>query len=188
MKGMKKSNKGKYKYHLLYICLGNNPTIYRELIYSLLSFNKVAGNWTKENVEIIIFTDDEIELPDGVFDLLSIQIKTVSKDMISEWVKSCNDFFLIVKARILADFLESTDTNALLVDTDTFFMKDPKDLFEKVSKGELIMHLKEHKISKRAEMIGYFNKNKFKLINGEAFSIGSDCEMWNSGVIGINSS
>jgi hypothetical protein len=50
------------------------------------------------------------------------------------------------------------------------------------------MHLKEHKISKRAEMIGYFNKNKFKLINGEAFSIGSGCEMWNSGVIGINSS
>lgn len=173
-------------YSLIYLSFGNSAKVQCELIYSLMSFNKIASSWSKENIQIIIYTDSEFAIPDLLFQC-KISIRYVKKEKLEDWIKRSNGYIFIVKPRVLQDFLLSFDGNVLLIDTDTFFIQDPKYLFEKIEKGNLVMHLREHALTHRPLIIYFFELESAKFINYGSLRKIYECEMWNSGVIGLNS-
>lgn len=173
-------------YSLLYSSFGDSVRIQCELIYSLLSFNKVASSWSKDNIQIVVYTDSEISFPD-MLSSCKISVKYIEKQDIKDWIEQSNGFKLIVKTKVLKDCLSSFNGSVLLVDTDTFFMRDPKQLFDKIQTGNLVMHLKEYTLQHRPLITAFFEKKASPVSDHYALSDIHQREMWNSGVVGLNS-
>ena len=172
-------------YYLIYLLFGaNKESFINELIYSLLSFNKIAGDWSKRNIQILIYTEDKIHLPEQLADL-PIGFVVLSGKEIDEWYRRANGYPLILKARVMSEFLQKFTANGILVDTDTFFAKDPETLFKAIEQGCFVMHLKEYPITRRPEVHSLLQTKTFKRLNGDLFMIDPAIYMWNSGVVGI---
>ncbi|GAA0557112.1 putative nucleotide-diphospho-sugar transferase [Chitinophaga japonensis] len=174
-------------YYLIYLLFGkNNSSLKSELVYSLLSFDKMSGNWSKQHIQVLVYTDEMFHLPPSL-DNLPITFRILSHDDIDEWIRSGNGHTLVLKARIMQDFLQVFGANGILIDTDTFFLKDPAPLFKTVQQGHLLMHLKEYPLTQRPAIYTFFQKKVFRKLNGDTFRVNPSFHMWNSGVIGIGS-
>ena len=167
--------------YFLYLVIGLNSAIQEELRCSLLSLKKVS---VKKDFEVVICTDVDLTIEWASFDF-KITVNILSRNQVSEWLSGTN-YLLILKPRMIQDFLEHHQGNVLFLDTDTFFMRDPADLFDAVGKGKLVMHLKENTITKRKSFRENVLPHTFRLTNGEEFRISRSTGMWNSGVIGIS--
>lgn len=174
-------------YYLFYLIFGDKSDPQCELVYSLLSLKKVASEWTYKNLKIIIYTENRIDLP-HILDGLSITIEKIPKKNLKKWLKRSNGFNLSLKVWTVYKFLREYQSNGLFVDTDTYFIREPKELFEIINRGELVMHVKEYQLVCQPYIHAYFSDKTFRLSNGETCQINGLNEMWNSGVIGINSS
>lgn len=173
-------------YHLLYLLFGQDKgNLKSELVYSLLSFNMVAGEWSRKNIQILICTDEEIVLP-PVLHSLQISFHMLKQEEIREWISKANKHSLVLKARVVFNLLQQVASHAVLVDTDTFFVKDPESLFRLVEQGNFLMHLKEYPISRRPKVYRFFRNRMFRKLNGSHFAIVPPFYMWNSGVVGVD--
>lgn len=172
--------------YLIYLVFGKgNSNLISELIYSLLSFNKVAGEWSKKHIQIIIYTEEAITLPASLAHL-GVKIIYLDEEEVCEWIRKGNGHALVVKARVMAAFLQQYSAPGLMIDTDTFFRKDPAPLFDEVQEGHLVMHMKEYAIVKRTRIYSFFQQKKFRQVNGKEYTVSPAFDMWNSGVIGLH--
>ena len=172
--------------YLVYLLIGESPVFRRELEYALLSLDKTAGPWTRENVTVVIYHDNELSLP-GALQNLKIIFKQLTRAKVREILEEGNGFFLFMKPWIIRECLREFSGNVLFVDTDTFFMQDPGPLFRAINAGKLIMHLKEHKFSVRPFLKRYLKEFSLQDRQGIDYSIKpGKFYMWNSGVIGLN--
>lgn len=167
--------------YFLYLVIGVNAAILEELRCSLWSLKEVT---IKKDFEVVIYTDGALALEQESFDF-KITINILSRSQRSEWLSNTN-YLLVLKPRVIKHFLDHHRGNVLFLDTDTFLMRDPADLFGAISRGELVMHLKENIITKRKSFRENVLPHVFSLANGSPFRIGSGTAMWNSGVIGIS--
>lgn len=171
--------------YLIYLLFGKNSADHQsELIYSLLSFKKVAGEWSNKNVTILIYTDNAFSLPECLSDI-RVEFNILDKEEISNRIKRANGHALILKAVVMNDFLKKYQACGILTDTDTFFIKDPGQLFDKVNEGCLLMHLKEYPLANRPDICSFFKKKGFKQLDGSDHLISPDFFMWNSGIVGL---
>jgi len=174
--------------YMLYLAFGNNDQggLLKELICSLMSLQKVSSETTKRDTEIIIYSSNPIYLPDSLKDI-SITFRLLSDEEVTQSLLKANGFLLALKVTVLQKFFETIGKgNVLLVDTDTFFVKDPHPLFESIEKGDVIMHVKEHKIKNRPALRGYLIGKTFKDDCGSDFRIDSNVDLWNTGVVGMS--
>lgn len=169
---------------LLYLVIGDRPALRRELDLSLLSLDRCAGPWTRENVTVRIYSDRPIELPE-TFTGLDVNVQVLTADELQEAMKCGNDFILALKPWVIRHCLNKTKGAVLFVDTDTCFIKDPAPLFEALRRGHLILHLRENWIKARRQMSSYFKTNKLKRLDGSRIDVSPREYMWNSGVVGI---
>lgn len=164
---------------------GENSAGHRnELIYSLLSLKKVAGEWSIKNISILIYTDSTFIIPECINNL-NLKFNVLEKEEINNWIRRGNGHALILKAVVMNDFLKKYKACGILVDTDTFFIKDPEQLFGKAAEGNLFMHLQEYPISYRPGIYSFFKKKAFKHLDGSEHVILPDFYMWNSGIVGL---
>lgn len=176
--------------YMLYLVFGEKDRkgILKELICSLLSFQKVSSEETKKSTQIVIYSSNTFPLPDSLNNL-NIIFKSLSEQEISESIRRNNGFTLALKVDALHNFFKTiTKGNVLLIDSDTFFTKDPLSLFKLIERGNFIMHLKEPKIYQRPALRRYLNKKNLKDIQGNQFKIKPKTDIWNSGVVGLNDS
>lgn len=173
---------------MVYLAFGNRDQngLLKELICSLMSFQKVSSEANKKNTQIIIYSSNPISIPSALNDL-SITFRPLSDQEVAESLKKYNGFALALKVKVLLNFFQTISKgNVLFVDTDTFFVKDPHVLFESIGKGKLVMHVKEHKIKHRPALRGYLVKKTFKDMQGHNFKIDPGIDLWNTGVVGMN--
>lgn len=174
-------------YHLMYISIGI-ARVRCELMYSLLSFQRAASEWSKTNIQIVIYTDTIFSLPSNLDDI-RINFRLLSPEFIDNCVKNANGNLLIVKPLLLKDLLNENCTRVILVDTDTYFIQDIRCFFEKLNTGIFFLHLKEQNLSKRDLLFTFLRKKTFKDTKElNLFSISDETDMWNSGVVGMTSS
>jgi hypothetical protein len=126
-----------------------------------------------------------MHLPEQLADL-RISFVFLSAKEISEWIRRANGYPFILKARVMSDFLQRFGSYGILVDTDTFFVKDPQPLFNAIEQGCFVMHLKEYPITRKPEVHALLQTKTFNRLNGDPFMIDPSIYMWNSGVVGIN--
>lgn len=173
--------------YLIYIVFGNEKGRYKsELVYSLLSLDRMTTDRSRENIAILIYCDGEIELPDRL-NHLPVSFNYLKKEDIISWINKGNGHSLILKAYVMLDFLQKYDSGGILVDTDTFFIRDPESLFETIKSDRLLMHLKEYPLKNRPKIHSFFQKSEFRRLNGDRYTISPSFYMWNSGVVGIHS-
>ena len=172
-------------YYFIYLLFGKrNETLQSELVYSLLSFDKIADDRSKKTIRFLIYTETGFVLPESL-NGLQVSFSRLDPDEIEEALRKTDGHSLVLKAIVVADFLARFKACGILVDTDTFFIRDPCPLFEKIRDGYSLMHLKEYPISRMPELVSFFTANSFKRPDGDSFNIIPAFHMWNSGVVGV---
>ena len=166
--------------YIVYQAYGKRD-ILNEVLVSISSLYKVASITTRP--QVIIFTDSVSYLAS----FLPSEIQQI-KTPISKWKewKGTQDFVHRAKIEMLRHFSNSFKGDVLYCDTDTYFITDPKKLFDQISRGDLIMHLDEGALKNSKNLV--FGKLEKFLRNYQyqGKSIPSETHMWNAGVLGFS--
>ena len=142
------------------------------------------------NICPIIYTDDPLFFKEVLHHFRQHEIEILTTEQIKKW-KGGIDFVHRVKIEIINHFFSKHTGNLLYCDTDTYFLESPEAIFKNIAEGKLYMHMMEGYINKLSDP--QFKKwEKFLVGNS---SIISPCnksavnkiQMWNAGVIGLQS-
>ena len=177
-------NSPNHNMYILYYLFGEDVRYKSELIYSLMSLKKVTSSAKLSNIIVVVYSDHCFTLPDHL-NFIEIQFIVIDKRLITEWLKAANNHFFILKPMILLEFQKKFNAPCILMDSDTFFIKDPTPLFKKVKCKTFFTHLKECQFSEFHGMSVFFENRSFIDLKGNSFSIDSDLYMFNCGVIGF---
>lgn len=179
-------SRARYMNNLLYLSYsyGSGPHE-REVICSLLS----AYRWSEPGAayRILVYTDH----PES-FRELPLETRFVSADQWKEW-SGPQRFRHRRKILALQDALERYGGPVVLLDGDTWLRAPVEELFRRVGPGRTLMHIREGSIARIATPL--FREMRVLLESatlhdraGNAFQISSGTDMYNAGVIGIDSS
>ena len=175
--------------YILYVAYGSINNI-NECKYSLLRYiDKYSAELS--NTSIIIYTDQPDFFKAFTSFSNSISIKEISMAQIKEW-RGVDDFVFRTKIKIIQDFFSTHTGNLLYCDTDTYALTSLQPIFSSIAEGNFYMHLYEGILGDTSN--AYFKKwDKFlskKPIeyNGKKLQYSNQLQMWNAGVLGLNSS
>lgn len=177
--------------NILYLIYGSGENV-SEAVYSILSIYKLHPD---DNIRIHIYTDREDLFPAWVKTGSRFVLHVKSAEDIQEWQQPIG---LSHRAKIKAieDFFRDNDGNVIYLDSDTYVLNNLFPLFQKISAGELVMHLNEgslrqgKKDSKKdsiaRKMETFFDNFQYNDSNSQVKKIPAESYMWNAGVIGMN--
>lgn len=162
--------------------------IIHETKYSLLSLLRVCTTQDLQNLMIVIYTDsmEEFSLFESAFP--HFILKPIDQKIINEWRGEIN-FVHRVKIKVIQDFCAWHQGKFLYIDSDTYFLKNPLPIFEKIDHQMIPMHILEGSLKSKGVLMKKLNRffSSFEfLINGVEQKLPSDVMMWNAGVIGLN--
>ena len=165
--------------HLIYLSYGGGIHVeeLRFSVQSALSFIPRAGS----AFEITILTDDPSR-----FDDLSVRIERISSDQLREW-QGLYGYHYRRKIAGIRHALELLGGKVALVDTDTYFLRHPGLLFDRISPGRSLMHRREAHLDrcKAGNLADYLMGERLRKLDGTFWDIDANTPMWNSGVIGL---
>ncbi len=152
-----------------------------------------------EEINFIVYTDDK-EIFEQNLDGININYEVLTSENIKHYINNLG-YIHRIKICVIKLCLQKYKRDILFVDSDTFFLKSPLDIVNKISDNTTIFHAKEFELlegddyyGKKNWNFGYFpqdvlgsviKKNNIKLKAGE-IKICLNVEMWNSGIIGIS--
>lgn len=169
--------------NLVYLAFGDK-TYLLEARYSILSALSFLRDYNE--LRITIFTDK----PDYFLDLPveTSSISTVELDLL----KGPFNYFARPKLVLLRKILEQSQGKVIFVDTDTYFIKSPLELFTAISDSVFVLHKNEGDLFINHQVFANRLKEKFPTLKVSGTSSGSvdlvpgNCPYWNSGVIGLS--
>ena len=171
--------------YLLFQAYGNSAVKYecKYALHNLLQFDFY------KHVIPVIYTDDEYFFKDELSLFEHVIIERLDSEKIKNWRGKIN-FVHRVKIEMLIEFMNKHEGNILYCDTDTYFKKSPKMLFDEIGNGKIFMHQKEGEIDKLRFPV--FKKWEAFLVGNNLLSDSSKSSvnklpMWNAGVIGMSS-
>lgn len=173
-------------YYLVYLSIKGDIYNY-ETVCSIMSFKENNKNFKGK---IVIYTDSKTFFKNIFIDEKFIIIIEIDNKTISNYLKDSN-YIYSIKLYILIQFSGVTRGKVIYVDSDTFFLKNINSLFKKISDKRFLLHCREYKISSKVNE-NYYNQLKEKKIKiffkERIIKITTEVEMWNSGVIGFDTS
>lgn len=169
---------------IAFIAYGEANT--RQAIFSICSILLSLKNGIP-SFSLVVYSNKPEE-----YEFLKKYIQISIRRLLDEDVKQAilpENYFPKLKIMLMDTMLASGDIkNLILVDSDTFFRKDPKVLFKNLDKGCLLMHLYEWDFRKgrKGNPILCPNDGNVSLSSGRVVGWNDNSEMYNVGVIGIN--
>jgi hypothetical protein len=168
---------------------------YLRAIGCILSFFAWAGDQAT-HIRIVIYTDDpdffKIRLAD-----LNIEYFILTVDSLDE-LKAGTEFIHRIKVGVIGLTLQHFPNEELVfIDSDTFFIADPKEILDELAPGTSFMHKREYNFTDGLALFSSFNQEHYPrlfidYISGREFVIDGSPEIfstsdysWNSGVIGL---
>ena len=162
---------------IVYQSYGSN-TIYTQTLFSIFTLkNFLDEKGSNFPYHIIVYTDKA-----EVFSRYKIDTSIISQQLIQEW-KGKYNFVHRVKIKIIEDVAQKYNDTIIYIDSDTYFLKSPIELFNSISPDISLMLTNEGQISKNNHKLLYkfLAKNNFDVKNIKRY-------MWNAGLIGIDKS
>jgi hypothetical protein len=173
-----------------------NASEYIRAIYCILSLSA----WLEEdstNPSIILYTDnpDFFQTYLGDFE---IDYSFLSLEQIVELQAGTNFIHRVKVAVIDLTFKRFPDQEVIFIDSDTFFMADPMELFNGLDSSTSFMHKREYSFKDGLKLYNSFKQEEFPqafidYITGREFYICGKVEIfdindysWNSGVLGLH--
>jgi len=168
--------------NLLYLSYGTGPHE-QEVIFSIFS----ALHWSPEygNYQVLIYTDHPESFQD-----LPVQVQFISPDQWNDWAGP-KQFNHRRKILALKHAIEHHDGPVVLLDGDTWLRAPAKRLFDRVSSGRTLMHIREGGISEIDTLLSHKMRDllqgaELQDAEGERYRISPDVQMYNAGVIGLD--
>lgn len=164
--------------NLVYCVYGDKCA--REALFSIMSAIRLEGLPAKD-WRLLIYTDDP--RPFARFDAA---IERLDEQRLKDWAGSAN-FGHRRKICVLRHAI-SNYGRSVLVDSDTYFLRPPRRLFEKVSPGNAIMHMREALLRRFAYLTPLLESlcaEPFE-VQGWVYKFTRDWLMWNSGIVGLD--
>lgn len=170
---------------LLYIVYGDHDVYYQGAMFSILSFLNNAAS-LEDTPEIIILT----EKPD-YFKNYPVSTYLITPEMKASWSVNGKYHFRI-KNRGLKHITEQLNFDELdkllFIDADTYFTKDPNQLFNLISKQQALMFLNEGLITSKKKFGSLKDGMEgvtLQLPSFGEYRLSPDAAMWGSLMIGI---
>lgn len=185
--------------YLLYLAF-NNISFVNEAIFSIRSYLQITENADNQNTRIIIYTDKADHFKKSFPDNKQIIYENLSANMIETWLGE-STFMYRLKIKVLMHFFDKYQSNVMMVDTDTIFMEDIEEYFEKIDvEGIAVMYYNENRLDQKIEYIKSFefafqeNHSFYKHLDKtgnlsnsrKTYQIPNSVQIWNSGVVGLN--
>lgn len=166
--------------HLIYLSYGDGPHVdeLRFSVQSALSFS------SRGDFEITILTDDPSRFED-----LAVRKQTISSGQLQEW-QGDHGYHYRRKIAAARHALVTLGGKIALVDTDTYFLKHPRRLFERIAPGASLLHRQEVHLDRceASHLADHLTEVRLTKLDGSLWDIDANTPMWNSGVIGLESS
>ncbi|MCD6012095.1 MAG: hypothetical protein K0Q79_1957 [Flavipsychrobacter sp.] len=171
--------------YIVFLCYGYER-VFHECAYALLSLSRIHKIEELKNTEIWIYTDKPEWFKEFKDCPLPLNYRQVDEATIKN-LRGTIDFVHRVKIEVLKDITCTKEGNILYVDTDVVFANRIEKIFEDIAAGKLYMHIRESKVSDKANPIlcklsNYIEGAQLKL-NGKPLN---EMDMWNAGVLGFN--
>jgi hypothetical protein len=152
----------------------HNEDCCRQARYSMLTAMRF-GSAADAGYRLDVYTDR----PD-LFEDICTSIHVLSEQTLKSWVGP-DSYFYQAKIHVLLEALTDAPAITVFVDTDTFFLKPPKLLFQRIRKGYSVME--------RCEGVAPQSViDALKTVSKNCDFTGLTCidRMWNSGVVGVH--
>lgn len=161
--------------------------VLEQTLFSVLSLLHVSP--AESDLRAMVYTDR----PDYFSTFFNghprVEIVAVPMEQFKAW-RGTIDFVHRVKLEVLRSAGQRFSGSLLYCDGDTYFLKSPKPLFEKIDDQQSIMHIAEAELGQGKDpltkKICKFAKNSQFQLDGEVVPLSPATVMWNAGVIGIS--
>lgn len=167
---------------LVYLLYGDKQEYQLELAFSMISALRFLKK-SQDSITISVMTDRPNLLSNFGFDLPIDQVM-LSQDEIAIWTQA-GSYNHRAKIFALLKALDHYQAPVALVDTDTYFISSPAQLFDRISPVQSVMHDFEYKIGDRP----LWRPIVEQIVNGlefEGMTLSPQSPMFNSGVVGID--
>ena len=170
---------------LLYIVYGENDVYYQGAKFSILSFLNNSPSLAN-TPEIIVLT----EKPDH-FIKYPVSTYLITPEMKAEWSVGGKYHFRIKNRglKFITDQLTFSESDKLLfIDADTYFNKDPNQLFDLISDQQALMFLNEGLITSKKKFESLrkgIEGVTLQLPSFGEYKLSKDASMWGSLMIGM---
>jgi hypothetical protein len=172
--------------YIAYLSYGSGRHQY-EAAYAALIAGRFARLYpdARDGFSRIVITDTP-----SFFQRLGINVIKVTTEMIREW-RGEHDFGHRCKIKALQLLFAEGATKAILVDGDTYFVRDPRKLLSRLAPGRSLMYEQESPLAD-ARIADYIligeelEKSSFYAGDGTQFQCGRRTMQWNAGVIGLS--
>jgi hypothetical protein len=166
--------------HLIYLSYGDGPHV-DELRFSVQSALSFDG---RRDLDITILTDDPSRFAD-----ISVSKEQVSAELLREW-QGNHGYHYRRKIAAARHALVTLGGKIALIDTDTYFRKHPRQLFDRIGPGASLLHRQEVHLDRceASHLADHLMKVRLSKLDGSLWDIDANTPMWNSGVIGLEDS
>lgn len=170
---------------IVYMSFGTGSHV-QEIEFSVSSAMRLlkrGSEGSRSDYQFVVYTDRPTE-----FAGLPIIVQHVSEELRGEWFGE-NGFILRAKCRVLIEALMNFGGKCALLDTDTFFLKSPHQLFDKIGPGRSVMYEYLGPICSWGPKIAEVLERETPQIGtGESWPLTPLSPDFNSGVIGVDAS
>lgn len=171
---------------IVYLAFGGQRWV-QEARYSVLT----ALGWLRPrhpDVRVTVYTDHPESLAS-----LPVHVVPISPEQLKEWIGP-DQYVYRVKFYALADALQRYEAPCLLLDSDTYWKRDPVPLLERIRPGVSVMDAFDGLVfrdPRHAEFAGLLRRGFPDLVipldGGESLTLSEEnMVMWVSGVVGVH--
>lgn len=135
---------------------------------------------------VVVYTDS----PDRFADLGStVRTELLTPALLRQW-RGRDDYVHRVKPEMFLDYAGKYGGRFAFVDSDTYFMHDPAELFSRIAPGRAVLHLREGALEDRwnanaRKLHDFVRRTALPLPDGSMGRLPGNTAMWNSGVVGL---
>jgi hypothetical protein len=164
---------------LLYLSYGAGPIV-DEITFSILTALRFLRDTSA--IQIVVYTDTP-----AAFASLPVRIREVTANELALWQGSAG-YTHRRKTCVIQDALKTFGGRIAFVDSDTWFRRSPKLLFDRIGPGRTCLHLREVALRNGAKGLldAFLKSREFFDVSGQRRNFAEKIYTWNSGVVGID--
>lgn len=168
---------------LVYLSYGTDPTQLAETRYAVISAWRATYTDDGADIAIVLYTDHP-----ELFADLPVTTRRVTSDELVEW--GATGYGHRRKTMVIRDALRNADSPVVFVDSDTWFRRPARKVFERVGPGRSVLHINEGTVDTldfpATRELGAHVAGRTFHLSGGPITITADAPMWNSGVVGVH--
>jgi hypothetical protein len=167
---------------VIFLSYGQGPHV-AETVFSVLSAWRRSR--TQRDVGLLVYTDDS-----GPFIDLPVPVRTITDAELLRW-QPPGAYPRRCKPAVISDALRTLDHPVALIDSDTWFRRSPRRIFDRIAPGRVALHVNEGPLGStncrmKRDFITGVREQTFHDARGRQIRVAEGDGMWNSGVSGIH--